>query len=80
MKRFLRSINEKLKKHITVVNNGEEKTYNSLCDMPSTDRMEYILTAMNSCDEDNMTAEQLAMVRQSVKDMMIRQALSRQHN
>ena len=54
------------------------KTYNSLIDMPSDERVEFVITAMNSCDDSNMTAEQYAMVRASLKKMMIQNALNYQ--
>ena len=77
MEKFLRSINPKIQKSRIVVENGQEKKYNSLIEMSTGDRMTYIINAMNSCDEEYMTAEQFAVARQSVKDMMIQQALSK---
>lgn len=80
MKDFLRSINEKLKKSITVIDNNEKKVYNSLCDMPSNDCVEYVMRAMNSYDDNEMTAEEYATAKASFKKMMISQALYRQRN
>lgn len=73
--KFLRSINNKLQKRIIVADNGQERRFNSLIEMPASDRTAYIINAMNSCDEDDMTPEQVALARQCVKDMMIQQAL-----
>ena len=72
--KFLRSINDKLGKRITIVkSNGEDKTYSSLLDMPATDRREYIMASMDS-SEIEMGSEQYAFVRASIKNMMIENA------
>ena len=78
MKKFLRSIDSKLQKHIIVAEDNKEKRFNSLIEMSSSDRMAYVINALNSCDEDNMTQEQVALARQCVKNMMIQQALSKE--
>ncbi len=77
MKKFLRSIGPKLQKRRIVVDNGQEKEFNSLIEMSASDRAAYIINAMNSCDEDCMSPEQIAVARQCVKDMMIQQALAK---
>ena len=77
MKKFLRSIGPKSQKRRIVVDNGQEKEFNSLIEMSASDRAAYIINAMNSCDEDCMTPEQIAVARQCVKAMMIQQALSK---
>jgi len=79
MKKFLRSVNNNLEKKITVINgDGDSVTYKSLLDMSASERLEYYLTAMNSCEED-INPEQLAMVRTSVKKMMLKQAFDYQN-
>ena len=45
--------------------------------MSASDRAAYIINAMNSCDEDCMSPEQIAVARQCVKAMMIQQALAK---
>lgn len=55
MKKFFRSINQKLQKDRVVVNNGKEKRFDSLIKMSDSDRIAYVINAMNSCDEDYMT-------------------------
>lgn len=77
MKKFLRSIGPKLQKRRIVVDNGQEKEFNSLIEMSASDRAAYIINAMNSCDEDCMSPEQIAVARQCVKAMMIQQALAK---
>ena len=42
--------------------------------MPKNERMEYVLKAMSECDTD-ITSEQFALVRASVKNMMIQNAV-----
>jgi hypothetical protein len=77
MKKFLRSIGPKSQKRRIVVDNGQEKEFNSLIEMSASDRAAYIINAMNSCDEDCMSPEQIAVARQCVKAMMIQQALAK---
>lgn len=78
MKSFLRSINSKLKKNITVIEDNGSKMYTSLIDMPSGDQMEYVIASINSCDEHEMTQEQYAVARCCLKKMMIQNAIGHQ--
>lgn len=75
MSRFFRTTDANLQKRIGIVaDNGSCKVYKSLIDMPKNERMEYVLKAMSECDTD-ITSEQFALVRASVKNMMIQNAV-----
>lgn len=69
--KFLRSISGSLGKRIKVIKpNGEDKTYTSVVQMTSAERMAFVIDAMNSCEEE-ISPEQYAFVHDSFKNMMI---------
>ena len=72
--KFLRSISDSLGKRIKVIKpNGEDKTYTSVVQMTSAERMAFVIDAMNSCEEE-ISPEQYAFVHDSFKNMMIENA------
>ena len=65
MSKFLRSIDENLQKHITVITeHGNRKTYASLTDMPKNELFEYVFNAIASCDNNS---EQFAATCVAIK-------------
>lgn len=74
--KFIRTIDENLHKHITVVSGGKSNTYNSLIDMPEDERLAYLVAAMSTPD-DEFSPEQSAMARASIKNIIL-QKISRE--
>ena len=78
MSRFLRSIDDKLQKHIGVIaDNGSCKIYKSLIDMPESERLEYVLNAVSECDDVVISPEQFAQARAAVKSVILQQMSGR---